>query len=157
MRRKEIVCSLRLACIFVAMTVVFLAGLNGNAWAVDQRPVKHAAFVAFKPGTSEDKIEEVFKAIGDLKNKIPGIIDYSWGPYSSEEGLNRGYTHGFIMTFANEAARDEYLPHPEHKKVGDMLIPLLAPMPGDPKDIMLFAFDWVVEDSNGGSVMPDFD
>jgi len=143
MRRKEILCRLRFGYCFVAITLVFLAGLNGNAWAIDQRPVNHAVFLAFKPGTSEAKIKEIFTATGNLKNKIPGIIDYSWGPYSSEEGLNRGYTHGFIMTFVNEAARDAYLPHPEHKKLVDILIPLLAPMPGNPDDIMVMVFDWI--------------
>lgn len=37
-------------------------------------------------------------------------------------GLNQGYTHGFIMTFKNVAARDTYLPHPGHERVKDELL-----------------------------------
>jgi len=143
MKREKNYCSLRLRPFFLALLVILLMSLSGSVWAVDQRPVKHALFLAFKPGTSEAKIEEIFTAIGNLKTKIPGIIDYSWGPYYSEEGLNRNYTHGCILTFVNEAARDAYLPHPEHKKVADLLIPHLAPMPGKPDDIMVMVFDWI--------------
>jgi hypothetical protein len=34
-----------------------------------------------------------------------------------EPGYGRGYTHGFCMTFVDAAARDAYLPHPEHREV----------------------------------------
>ena len=85
--------------------------------------VKHLALVKFKPGTGDAKITECFEAIGQLKNSIPGILDYSWGPNNSPEGLNQGFTHGFVMTFTNAAARDGYLPHPEHEKVKELVLP----------------------------------
>jgi hypothetical protein len=125
--------------------MIVVAIFSVSVWAVDQRPVIHAVFLTFKPDTSQAKIDEIFKAVEDMKGKIPGIIDISWGPYSSNEGMNRGYTHGCLITFVNEAARDAYLPHPEHKKVADLLIPHLAPMPGKPDDIMALAFDWKMD------------
>ena len=85
--------------------------------------VKHVALVRFKPGTGDAKINECFEAIGRLKNSIPGILDYSWGPNNSPESLNQGFTHGFVMTFTNAAARDAYLPHPEHEKVKELVLP----------------------------------
>ncbi len=37
-----------------------------------------------------------------------------WGVNSSPEGLNKGASHCFTLTFASDAARDAYLPHPAH-------------------------------------------
>jgi hypothetical protein len=47
------------------------------------------------------------------------------GPYESAEGLNDGFTHGFIMSFDTAANRDAYLPHPEHERVRDIVVPCL--------------------------------
>lgn len=85
--------------------------------------VKHIALVRFKEGTSEEQIQAIFDSLLDITETIPGIEDYVSGPYSSSEGLNQGYTHGFIMTFTDAAARDAYLPHPEHERVKAMIMP----------------------------------
>jgi hypothetical protein len=70
-------------------------------------------------------IERVFGEIGALQSKIAGILSYAWGAYSSPEGIGRGYTHGFCMTFVDAQARDAYLPHPEHQKVKSSLLPIV--------------------------------
>ncbi len=87
--------------------------------------VKHIAFLKFKEGTPEDQIQGVFDNILDITETIPGIEDYVSGPNSSPEGANQGFTHAFIMTFADAAARDAYLPHPEHERVKALMMPLL--------------------------------
>jgi hypothetical protein len=68
----------------------------------------------------------MFRALKNLKGEIPGILDFAGGPYSSHEGLNQGYTHGFVMTFDSAASRDAYLPHPKHETVKDAIIPHVA-------------------------------
>jgi len=35
---------------------------------------------------------------------------------------NQGFTHVYVITFEDEAARDAYLPHPEHQQFVDMLM-----------------------------------
>ncbi|HUR28216.1 MAG TPA: Dabb family protein, partial [Planctomycetota bacterium] len=50
---------------------------------------------------------------------------YSWGAYASPEGMQRGYTHGFCMTFADAKSRDAYLPHPLHEKVKAEVLAIL--------------------------------
>ena len=57
-----------------------------------------------------------------LREKIPGMLSFAGGPYSSPEGLNRGFTHAFVMTFRDERSRDAYLPHPEHEKVKETVL-----------------------------------
>ncbi|MEL4376092.1 Dabb family protein [Brucella cytisi] len=34
----------------------------------------------------------------------------------------KGFRHGFVVDFTDSAARDAYLPHPEHAKVGKSLV-----------------------------------
>ena len=61
------------------------------------------------------------KALGDLKHKISGIVDFEHGVNNSPENKNNGFTHVYLFTFENAAARDSYLPHPEHQKFESIL------------------------------------
>lgn len=45
---------------------------------------------------------------------MPGLLSFAGGANTSGEGLSRGYTHSFAVTFESAAARDGYLPHPAH-------------------------------------------
>lgn len=85
--------------------------------------VKHIALLKFKDGTPQEDIERLFDELLDVTESIPGIEDYVSGVNSSPEGLNQGYTHAFIMTFADAAARDAYLPHAEHERVKALILP----------------------------------
>jgi hypothetical protein len=73
--------------------------------------------VKFKPGVDEAGARQVMEMIGALRRVIPGITGFEWGRNNSPEGWNKGLTHAFLMTFESAAARDAYLPHPEHEKV----------------------------------------
>ena|ERR1051325_3863398 len=96
--------------------------------------VKHVVLVAFKPGTTEKQIEGFFKELRGMQKVIPGILDYMDGPYSSPEGLNKNFTHGLIITFKDAAARNVYLPHPEHERVKTLILPHVA-------DVIAFDFE----------------
>jgi len=84
---------------------------------------KHITLLKFKEGTSQEKIDKVFEELLDLSETLPGIEDYVSGPNNSPEGLTQGFTHGFVMTFENAAARDAYVPHPDHERVKATLQP----------------------------------
>ncbi len=79
--------------------------------------IKHVVLVKFKEGTSTEQIDQLFNELLELTESFPGIEDYVAGANISTEGLSGGYTHGLVMTFRDVAARDEYLPHPEHERV----------------------------------------
>ena len=87
--------------------------------------VHHMVLVRFKEGATEERIADLFASLAHLQEVIPGIERFSGGPYSSPEGLNQGYTHGFLMTFSSSDARDKYLPHPEHEKVKASILPVV--------------------------------
>ena len=61
----------------------------------------------------------------ELSENVPGIEDYVAGVNNNSEGMNQGYTHGFVMTFTDASARDVYIPHPEHERVKAFVLPLV--------------------------------
>ena len=83
--------------------------------------VRHVVVFRYKPDATPEKIQQVTDAIMALKTKIPGILAMEHGVNNSPEKLNQGFTHVFLITFANAAARDTYLPHPAHKAFGTLL------------------------------------
>jgi hypothetical protein len=87
--------------------------------------VRHIALIQFKDGITSEKIDECFDALIGMQGRIPGIVGFEHGPYQSDEGLNEGYTHGFIMTFDSPESRDAYLPHPVHEEVKNIVVPCL--------------------------------
>jgi hypothetical protein len=99
--------------------------------------VKHVVLMKFKKDASPERIKEIFAALGNLRGQFQGLMDFAGGTYASGEGLNRGYTHGFVMTFRDAACRDMYLPDPAHKRVVNMLLPELE---GGVNGVL--AFDW---------------
>jgi hypothetical protein len=86
-------------------------------------PVQHIALLQFKSGTSDAVVQTVIDELKRLTQVIPGIVDFSIGTNNSPEGLAGGLTHGFVMTFRDAAARDAYLPHPEHEKFVAFAVP----------------------------------
>jgi hypothetical protein len=87
--------------------------------------ITHMVLLKIRKDVPADQIDAVFSALAGLKERIEGILSFSGGPYSSDEGLHRGFTHGFCMTFPDAAARDAYLPHPEHEVVKAMVLEVL--------------------------------
>ena len=108
---------------------------------VDSGMLRHAVFFSFKDTSSEEDIQGVVDAFAALPSKIDSIIDFQHGVNNSPEGLDDGFTHCFLLTFADDAGRQTYLPHPEHKAFGDVLRPHMESVFvidywGDPKQTM---------------------
>jgi Stress responsive A/B Barrel Domain len=102
--------------------------------------IRHVVLVRFKV---EANVNEIFAALVALQSKVPGIVSISTGQDNSPEGLQRGHTHGFTIDFVDAAARDAYLPHPEHQKVGSMIV---AAAEGGLAAITVL--DWTVNERN---------
>jgi hypothetical protein len=99
------------------MALIAFAGFNMPSSA----QVKHIVVFKYKSTATPGQIAEVTAAFKDLKDKIPGIVSFEYGINNSPENLNKGFTHIYLLTFTNAAARDAYLPHPEHRKFGELL------------------------------------
>ena len=87
--------------------------------------IRHIVCLKFKHEITTESILEVEKKFPALQLSIPGIISIEWGLNNSPEGLNKGFSHCFIVTFENEAVRSTYLPHPAHQAFVEILKPLL--------------------------------
>ena len=87
--------------------------------------VYHVVSLKFKPSATKAQIKAVEDAFVGLKDKIPAIESLTWGTNVSPEKHAKGFTHCFVLTFATEKDRDAYLPHPDHKKFGSVLGPVL--------------------------------
>lgn len=87
--------------------------------------LRHVVLFKFKEDTSKEDIKKVEDAFSALPSKIPEIAEYEWGINNSPEGLDKGYTHVFFLTFKSEEDRAVYLPHPDHKAFGELLGPHL--------------------------------
>ena len=81
--------------------------------------------VKFKASASPNQIEEVLLNFESIPTKIEGVCGIEWGENNSPEELNQGFTHCIQITFANEAGRKTYLPHPEHELLKKKFIHVL--------------------------------
>lgn len=93
--------------------------------ATNIKQLRHVVLFKFKDSASTKDIEKVIQAFTDLPNKIPEIKGFEWGLNNSPENLNKGFTHSFFITFDNEADREIYLPHPDHKAFVEIVGPVL--------------------------------
>lgn len=102
-----------------------------------KRVLRHVVIFKFKPEVTPTQLDEINLAFQNLKVAIPQVQDFERGINNSPEGLNKGFTHCYLITFATEADREAYLPHPAHKK----FVELLSGKLDEP-----FVFDyWTVE------------
>jgi hypothetical protein len=95
---------------------------DGMPSADAEELVRHVVVFKYTEDASDAEIQEITEAFRALQDKIPGIVSFEHGVNNSPEDLNQGFTHVYVITFEDEAARDAYLPHPEHQQFVDMLM-----------------------------------
>lgn len=87
--------------------------------------IRHLLLIRFKPSADPSQIEKLRLLFKAMPEKVGGVESAEWGLNDSPEHKNHGYTHAVLMTFANEAGRQNYLPHPEHDALKVVFEPLL--------------------------------
>lgn len=97
----------------------------GVATAADGRLLRHVVLFKFKDGTTAEQVQAIVDAFAALPGKIDAIVDFEYGTDVSIEGRAEGLTHGFLVTFRDEAGRAAYLPHPAHAEFGKLVGPHL--------------------------------
>ena len=90
-----------------------------------KKRLRHVVIFKFKESATPEDIKTVEEAFSALPDKISEIKDYEWGVNNSPEGLNKGFTHCFFVTFDSEEGRAAYLPHPDHQAFVKVLQPHL--------------------------------
>ncbi len=97
----------------------------GKPDASPKKVLRHVVIFKFLDSTSDEEVNEVAQAFAQLPSKIDSIIDFEWGTDVSPEGKADGFTHCFLVTFADEKGRDAYLPHAAHQQFVKLLRPRL--------------------------------
>lgn len=95
------------------------------ATSAPAKTLRHVVLFSFKETASAANIKEVEAAFSALPTKIKEIQAFEWGLNNSPEGLNKGFTHCYLLSFKNEAERDTYITHPDHVTFGTVLKPYL--------------------------------
>ncbi|WP_336243390.1 Dabb family protein [Enterobacter cloacae] len=87
--------------------------------------IRHILFITFTESASSDLRNAVRQAFLRIPHQVTGVTRVELGSNNSPEGKNAGYTHCVLMTFADEAARQHYLPHPAHDALKSIFRPVL--------------------------------
>jgi hypothetical protein len=83
--------------------------------------LRHVVLFGFKASVTPDQVKAVESAFLALPAQIKCVKSLEWGTDISPEGLQKGHTHCFLLTFSSEKDCDEYLVHHAHKAFGAML------------------------------------
>ena len=86
------------------------------------RKLRH--FVSFR-FTEEAHTDELVAAFAALE-ALPSVAAIELGLNCSPEGLAKGHTHAFLVTFAGVPERDAYLSHLERRRFWDHAAPFVA-------------------------------
>ena len=110
---------MRLLPILTALLMTASVALSADA------PVRHVVAFKFKKEASADDIHKIETAFAALKSKIPQIQSLEWGTNISGENLDKGFTHMWVLSFADQAAVKTYIDHPDHQAFVKLLKPSL--------------------------------
>jgi len=100
--------------------------VNSSKAEIDSaKLLRHVVLFKFNATATSDIIKNIEQEFIGLSNKISEIHSFEWGTNNSPEGLDKGLTHCFFVTFLTEEDRAAYLPHPEHQKFVKLIEPYI--------------------------------
>ena len=122
----------------ILLGVVLMNASGRHASAQDKpaaAPLRHVVLFKFKPEVTKAQVQEVVDAFAALPKKIDTISEFEWGTDVSVEMKAEGFSHCFVVSFADAKARDAYLPHAAHAEFVKLVGPRIE---------KVLVFDFVV-------------
>ena len=111
---------------FILIAILFFTSCSQNQMTSEpQKALRHVVLFKFTDSSTPADVKKVEDAFAALSGKISLIKNFEWGTNSSPENLNQGLTHCFLVTFASDKDRDDYLVHPDHQAFVEVLKPHL--------------------------------
>ena len=86
--------------------------------------IRHIVLLRLRTGGAVAELASVFAELAEVRDLVPGILDFAAGASLRLEGLEHGFLHGFVVDFADRAALDAHQAHPAHRRAGDRLVGL---------------------------------
>lgn len=110
--------------LFLAVVLFASAQVEAQNKKSSEGMYKHVVIFKFKETSSKASVDSVVNAFVALKDQIPVVKGFEWGVNVSPEHFDQGFTHCFVITFANTDDRDKiYQVHPAHKNFQKILGP----------------------------------
>jgi Stress responsive A/B Barrel Domain len=106
--------------IFICLSFLLFTSFRMNAQQ-DKKELRHVVMFGWKSGADSASINRIVMAFKALPEKIKTIKRFEWGVNNSPENLNQGLTYCFLVTFASEKDRNDYLVNPDHKAFTQLL------------------------------------
>jgi len=88
-----------------------------------KKSVFHVFGFQWKPEASEELKQRATRDIRAFQGVIPGLLQAHVGENLSPRG--KGYTYVGVMEFADQAALEAYVVHPQHQALLKWLVPLI--------------------------------
>jgi hypothetical protein len=85
--------------------------------------IREVVLLAFREGVPSERLRAFETAFTNLRQQIDEIRELEWGLNASRENLAAGFSHCFLVTFDNLAARDRYVDHPDYRAALAMMEP----------------------------------
>jgi hypothetical protein len=111
--------------LLIAILIISACAKKSETTPRIKKQLRHVVLFKFKKEATQKAIKNIENAFIALPSKIEAIKDFEWGLNNSPEGLSKGLTHCFFVTFNSEEDRTAYLPHPAHKAFVALLDPHL--------------------------------
>lgn len=117
--------NLKISILFVLLLGIGTSCLV-NAVAKEAKKLRHVVAFKFKPGVSDQQMQQATLDFHALKQKVPQILEFEGGPDLSYQKKGGKFTHCFIVTVKDEEELARYGAHPDHKAFSKSVDPLLA-------------------------------
>jgi len=85
--------------------------------------IRHFVRLRASPAASGETVDTLMRELAAVVDAVPGCSGFRvHRNISVEPHVMHGFTHGFELTFADEAARSAYLADPAHRAVGERIV-----------------------------------
>ncbi|MEQ9812114.1 MAG: Dabb family protein [Azospirillaceae bacterium] len=88
--------------------------------------IRHCVFLRYRADVPGHEKDEILNEIRALQGRLEGLLAVHGGVNVSPEGLDKGHSEGFIVDFADAAARDRYLADAAHQATGRRIVAATA-------------------------------
>jgi len=88
--------------------------------------IRHIVLMKFRSDLAANTVTKAIEKFFALRETTGEMQTMEHGLNSSEEGLDHGYTHCFLINFTDEAALQRYLKHSAHQEFVATIMPMLA-------------------------------
>jgi Stress responsive A/B Barrel Domain len=85
--------------------------------------IRHCVFLRFRDDVSAPDRQSIYRDLKTLCTELPGALTIASGAnVSPEAAMDKGFSEGFILDFADAAARDAYLVDPKHQAIAGRIV-----------------------------------